>query len=68
MNKKKNFYTVYLRKTDEIVVSGTAVECAAKMNKSVNCFHSLVSKNRKGKQKKYVVVVEADDLEESDIE
>ena len=64
MNKANSFYTVYLRKTDEIVASGTAVECAAKMNKSVNCFYSLVSKNTKGKQKKYVVVVETDALDD----
>ncbi len=63
MNKSSYYYTVYLRKTDEIVVSGTAVECAEKMKKSLNCFYSLVSKNRKGKHKKYVVVVETDDLE-----
>ena len=55
-----NYYTVYLNETDEVVASGTAKECAAQMHKSVNGFHSLVSKNRNGVHKKYTVVVEPD--------
>ena len=52
------YYTVYLNKDDTIVASGTAKECANAMGKSVNCFHSMVSKNKKGIQKKYFVVIE----------
>ena len=54
------YYTVYLNETDEVVASGTAKECAVQMHKSVNGFHSLVSKNRNGVHKKFTVVVEPD--------
>jgi hypothetical protein len=33
------------------------------MNKSINGFHSMVSKNRKGIQKKYTVLVEYDEYD-----
>ncbi len=45
------FYTVYLNSNEEIVASGTAYECAQQMHKSLNGFHSMVSKNMKGIQK-----------------
>lgn len=54
----KKYYAVYLNSTDEIVVSGTAQECAKKMNKSLNCFYSLVSKSNLGRQNKYSVYSE----------
>lgn len=61
------YYTVYLNATEEILVSGTARECAKKMNKSLNCFYSLVSKNTLGHQKKYTVYSEPlDDNEDED--
>lgn len=63
------YYTVYLRKTDEVIASGTSKECARILKKSVNGFHSMVSKNLKGKQNKYDVIVEEDnDLEEEEAE
>ena len=62
------YYTVYLRKTDEVVVSGNSRECAKVMGKSVNCFHSLVSKTLKGKQNKYDVLVEDVDEGYSEIQ
>ena len=52
------YYTVYLNDTDEVVVCGLADECAKAMNKSLNCFYSMVSKNRFGKSKKYTVYSE----------
>ena len=55
------YYTVYLNSTDEIVVAGTAKECAKAMNKSLNCFYSLVSKNRHGIHKMYTVYTEVVD-------
>ena len=54
------YYTVYLNKDDSIVAAGTAKECAEKMKKSLNGFHSMVSKNRLKKQKKYTVVIDKD--------
>ena len=62
-----NYYTVYLKKTDEIVVCGTAKECARAMKKSDNSFYSLVSKTNTGKRNKYIVCIEKlDDEEELD--
>ena len=54
----RKYYTVYLRETDEVIAYGTGRECAAMMRKSLNCFHSMVSKTKKGKQNKYDVLVE----------
>ena len=54
------YYTVYLNKDDSIVASGTAKECAKQMNKSLNGFHSMVSKNKLKKQKKYTVIIDKD--------
>ena len=59
-NHGKKYYTIYLKSTDEIVASGTASECASQMNKSLNCFHSTVSKTLKGKHNKYVIVIDSD--------
>ena len=59
------YYTVYLRKTDELVAAGTARDCAKVLNKSLNGFHSMVSKNLKGIQKKYeIIILDAEDDEE----
>lgn len=54
----RKYYAIYLNATDEIVVSGSAQECAKKMNKSLNCFYSLVSKSNLGRQRKYTVYSE----------
>ena len=63
----KRYYTVYLNATDEIVASGTAIECAEQMKKSLNCFYSLVSKNTLGVQKRYTVYYELlDAVQEED--
>ena len=63
----KLYYTVYLRSSDEVVCSGTARECAKVMGKSVNGFHSMVSKNILRKQNKYEIykeIVNCDDEDE----
>jgi len=52
------YYTVYLKKNDEIVAQGTGHDCATTMGKSLNGFHSLVSKTKKGIQHKYEVLIE----------
>ena len=62
----RKYYTIYLNATEEIVVSGTARECAKKMNKSLNCFYSLISKTKLGKHKKYSIYSE--DIDEGDSE
>ena len=62
----KIYYTVYLSKTDEIVASGTSIECAKIMGKSLNGFHSMVSKNMAGIQKKYTIIRESVNDEEDE--
>lgn len=58
------YYTVYLSKTDEIVTSGTAKECAHQLGKSINCFYSMVSKNTLGIHNKYSFVKEKVSVDE----
>ena len=60
---KINQYTVYLNATDEVVAVGTAYDCAKKLNMSPHGFYSMVSKCRKGKNKKYTVYTEYMDEE-----
>ena len=50
------YYTVFLSQNDDIIASGTARECAKQLGKTLNGFHSLVSKNTLGIHKKYVIV------------
>lgn len=53
-------YTVYLRKTDLPVAFGTARKCAAALGMTTGSFYSMVSRVAIGKNKKYVVMKEAD--------
>lgn len=62
----RKYYTIYLRKTDEVIAHGTSRECAEAMGKKLNCFHSMVSKTLKGKQNKYDVLVETLDFTEDE--
>ena len=51
-------YTVYLRRTDELVASGTAKECAAQLGMTTASFYDMEKRVRKGKQKKYEILKE----------
>lgn len=55
--KSRKIYTVYLRKNDNIVASGTAEECAKQMETSIESFRSLVSRANTEKVRKYEVYV-----------
>lgn len=58
-NRKSPFwYTVYEAERDELVVIGSARECAAYLGCRVGSFLSMVSKVKSGKNKSYCVVVE----------
>lgn len=46
-------YAVYDGKTEELVALGTARECAAALNTTVNTFRTLISKAKRGAYKKY---------------
>ena len=52
------YYTVWNMKTDEMVASGTAQECAAIMGRSIADFYTMVMRVRKGKNRKFAVQVE----------
>ena len=55
---QKRYYAIYLKKTDELVCSGTAVECAEKLEISMSAFYSLVGRATTGKSQKWEVYVE----------
>lgn len=52
------YYAVYLRKTDELVCSGSARECANHLGMNKTTFHAMVCKTRKGQIKKWDVYTE----------
>ena len=60
------YYALYLRKTDELVCSGTAQECADALGIRKHSFYVLVHKALHGKVKKWDVYVEDVDVEESE--
>lgn len=52
----KNYYAVYLRKSDELVACGTSAECVKQMGlKSVDSFYCLISHVLGGYNRKYEV-------------
>ena len=61
-----NYYTVYLNKTEEIIASGTAEECARQLNTTTGVFYCIKSRAMSGKIKKYSVVTERYEYEEDD--
>ncbi len=56
--QEKNYYTVYLASTDEVVANGYAYECAEQMNMTLHSFVSMVSKVKSGVNHKYEVFVQ----------
>lgn len=52
------YYAIYLRKTDELVASGTSKECMEQMGISENTFYALICKSRSGAIKKWDVYIE----------
>ena len=55
---RRTYYTVYLRKTDEVVAFGDATECAKMLRRSVDSFYCTVNRNSNGRNKKYTIVKE----------
>lgn len=62
----RNHYTVYLRKTDEIVAVGTAEECALQLGLKRGSFYTIVGKTLKGVLRKYEFIVENSAYDEED--
>lgn len=55
----KHFYAVYEKKTDKLLASGDSAFCTEQLGlKSVDSFYSLVSNVKRGKNKKYEILVE----------
>ena len=59
-------YTVYSRKTDEIVAVGTSSECARRLRITTASFRSLVSRHKRGIPGKYEFIVEDKPYDEED--
>ena len=53
-----HYYTVYKRKNDELVASGTAAECAEQMQVSLHTFYSIVTRVKNGTNKKYEIDIQ----------
>lgn len=49
----RNWYTVRLTESDELVAEGTAEECAKAMGTSVNSFHCIKAHVKAGRSKRY---------------
>jgi hypothetical protein len=62
--RKVTYYALYHRKTDELVCSGSAKECAEILGIATNSFYVLVHKILHGKTKKWDIYVENYDSEE----
>lgn len=60
------YYAVYLRKTDELVCSGTADECAEYFGVARHTFYTMVCKVKHNKLKKWDIYVEEIDVEEEE--
>lgn len=54
----QKYYAVYLRKTDELVCSGSAQECADSLGICKRAFYILAHKAASGKVKKWDVYIE----------
>ena len=52
-----HWYTVYERKSEQILVSGGA-QCAKALGMSINTFWCTVSRCRSGKNRKYEIEIE----------
>lgn len=53
-----NYYTVYNRKTDEVVAHGTGKECASMLGIKVNSFYQRVFRAGRNQTTKYEILKE----------
>ena len=54
----RNYYALYLRKTDKLVCSGSAKDCAEQLGVTLRNFYALTNKVLHGKIKKWDVYIE----------
>ncbi len=65
--RPSKWYTVYRAKDDVLLAAGTSFECAKRLKfKNVNSFYGMVCRCTNGTNKKYVVVVDDEDIGEED--
>lgn len=53
-----HYYTVYDRKTDEILASGTARECAYALDMTMGSFYTAIARTRNGERQRYRFLIE----------
>lgn len=53
-----HWYTVYERKSEQILVSGGGAQCAKALGMSIKTFWCTVSRCRSGKNRKYEIMIE----------
>ena len=56
-----NYYVIYDRKTEEVLASGYAKECAEQLNMTMHSFYSMVSRVKSGTNVKYEVEITEND-------
>lgn len=56
-----NYYVIYDRKTEEVLASGYANECAEQLNMTMHSFYSMVSRVKRGTNVKYEVEITEND-------
>lgn len=64
LNSSDHYYTVYNAKTDEVLASGNAFECARLLNIRQDSFYKAVMKSNRGESKKYYILTD----KEKDVE
>ena len=65
--KPRKYYTVYLRKTDEIIAFGTAEACASQLGlKNKRIFQDIVSKTKRGFANRYEFIVDETPYDEEE--
>lgn len=56
-----NYYTVYDNKTEEVMVSGNAIKCAAFLKIKPESFYYAISRQKRNKKSgRYTIVVDKD--------
>ena len=56
--KGRNLYSVIKKNTNELVVRGSASECAESLSITIRAFYDLVSRAKKGIDSRYNVVID----------
>ena len=58
--KSRNLYSVINKTTNELVIKGSASECAENLSITIRAFYDLVSRAKKGIDSRYTIVIDRD--------